>query len=297
MHRELWLWGILVVAGCKDDGNGGSSVGPVPEDQAPETAVNVICGQFESCGCDPANAAPDGCEASIDEQVRQAQGDATAAGLEYDADCMGSLLSSFHDIECRTTGDLSLDEALAFARRNQQCKIFYGTAEPGEACEILDDGDLGDSCRKGALCYESVCVEITAPAADGEDCDPALEALACAGTAICLDLDGDERPTCVKLPQEGDPCLTVLVVQVCGEGLACENELCIVAPGNGQPCHEGDNACAVDLECNLETRVCQPLPTGGEPCTLDCAGGFDCVDDRCVALEPIVCDVGIYDEA
>ena len=289
-HRALWLWGILVVAGCKDDG-GGSSVGPVPESEAPQTAVNVICDQFVSCDCDPANAAPDGCEASIDEQVRQAQGDATAAGLEYDADCMGRYLSAFRDIECLTDGEISLEQLVQLARETQ-CKVFFGTEEPGQPCETIDD--LGDSCRKGALCYEEVCVAITDPAAVGEECDPALEVSACTTGAFCVDIDGDDRPTCVKFPASGDACLTAL--QLCGEGLACMDGTCVPAPGNGEACHiGGGNPCAEGLGCTPETIVCEPLPVGGEMCTSDCADGFDCDDGRCVAQEPIICDVDIYD--
>lgn len=290
-HRALWLWGILLVAGCKDDGGGGSSVGPVPEDEAPQTAVSVICTQFEGCGCDPPNAAPDGCEASIDEQVRQAQGDAVAAGLEYDGDCMGRYLSARQDLECRTGDDLTLEQLVQLARQTE-CKVFYGTAEPGQPCVEIDD--LGDSCARNAVCYESLCVAITAPAALGEECNPALELSACTSGAFCVDIDLDQQPTCVKIPAAGDPCLTAL--QLCDDGLACQDGTCVVAPGEGEACHMGGgNPCASGLGCNLETFVCETLPQGGEDCTFYCADGFDCLGGRCVAQEPTICDVDIYD--
>ena len=288
MHRSLWLWGLVGVAGCKDDG--GDSVGTVPEDQAPQKSVDVICGQFEACGCDPANAAPDGCEASIDEQVRQAQGDATAAGREYDGACMGRYLSAFDDLGCRTSDDLTLEEAVELARQTQ-CKIFYGTAQPGEACEPLQD--LGDSCARDALCVASLCVAITDPAAEGEECNAALEAAACTAGAYCVDLDLDGQTTCVRAPESGDACLTAF--QLCSEGLACIDGTCLPAPGEGEACHMGGgNPCAAELECRDGT--CQPLPQGGEDCTLECADGFDCDDGRCVAREPIVCDAELYED-
>jgi hypothetical protein len=295
MGKQLLLlgaWGILVVAGCKDDAGGGS-VGPVPESEAPQTAVNVICGQFVSCDCDPANAAPDGCEASIDEQVRQAQGDATAAGLEYDAACMGRYLSTFDELGCRRDGDFTLDEIIELVRK-YDCKVFYGTDQPGEPCEQVDD--LGDSCANGAVCFEELCVALTDPAAEGEECNAEVDFLnACVARTYCIDVDGDERPTCVKVPESGDACLGAL--QLCGEGLACFDGTCLIAPGDGEECHPSLlNRCGEGLECNLETNLCQPLPEGGESCTGACVDGFDCNDGRCVAQEPIVCDVGIYDD-
>lgn len=291
-QRALWLWGILVVAGCKDDA-GGSSVGPVPESEAPQTAVNVICDQFVSCDCDPANAAPDGCEASIDEQVRAAQGDATAAGLEYDAACMGRYLSAFQELGCRRDGDFTLDEIIELSR-NYDCKVFYGTDQPGEPCEDIDG--LGDSCANGSVCYQQLCVALADPAAEGEECDAEVNFLnACVAGTYCFDVDQDERPTCVKIPQSGESCLGAL--QICDEGLGCFDGTCLVAPGEGEECHlSGGNPCAAGLECNLETTLCQPLPEGGESCSFACADGFDCDEGRCVAQEPIVCGVEIYDD-
>lgn len=290
-HRALWFWGILVVAGCKDGNGDGSSVGPVPENEAPQTAVDVICVQFDSCECDPANAAPEGCESSIDQQVRDAQGDATAAGLEYDAACMGRYLSAFKDLGCRTDDDLTLDELVELSRQTE-CKVFFGTATPGQACEEIEG--YGDSCQKRALCYESLCVAITDPAAVGEECDPALEISACTTGAFCVDIDADEQFTCVKVPESGDACLTVLML--CSDGLACIDGTCLPGPGEGEACHMGGgNPCGEGLECNNSTNVCQPLPEGGEPCTFDCADGFACNGERCVAREPIVCDPNYYD--
>jgi hypothetical protein len=295
MGKQLLLlgaWGILVVAGCKDDAGGGS-VGPVPEAEAPQTAVNVICGQFVSCDCDPANAAPDGCEASIDEQVRQAQGDATAAGLEYDAACMGNRLSLYRELGCRRSGDITLDELIALSRK-YDCKVFYGTDQPGEPCETVEG--LGDSCANRSVCHEDLCVALTDPAAEGEECNNEIDFLdACVTGTYCFDIDGDERPICIKIPELNDPCLGSL--QVCGEGLGCFDGTCLVAPGEGEECHlMGGNACAEDLSCNLETGLCEPLPEGGETCFLFCADGFDCEDGRCVAQEPIICSADIYDD-
>jgi hypothetical protein len=215
----LGAWGILLAAGCKEDGGGGggSAVGPVPEDEAPETAVTVVCGQFESCDCDPANAAPEGCEASIEDQVRQAQGDATAAGLEYDAACMGKYLSGYRELGCRTVGDFTFEELVALARE-YQCKVFYGTDEPGEACEAIED--LGDSCAAGSLCVDALCVALTDPSAEGEECNTNVNLVtACVAGTFCIDIDGDERATCVRIPQSGETCLGSL--QICDAGLAC----------------------------------------------------------------------------
>lgn len=292
MGKHLWLWGLLAVVGCKDDGGGGSSVGPVPEDDAPETAVNVVCGQFVGCDCDPANAAPDGCEASIDEQVRQAQGDATAAGLEYDAACMGRYLSGLKALDCRTLGEFTFEELVELSRQ-YQCKVFYGTDQPGEACVEVDA--LGDSCAAGSLCFDSLCVAIGEPAAEGEICTPEIDFLsACVDGTFCIDVDGDQQARCVKIPKSGDACVGSL--QICDAGLACIDGTCLAGPGEGEACHtSGGNLCGEGLECNFETTTCELLPTGGEACTFSCAEGFDCEGNRCVAQEPVICGVDLYD--
>jgi len=207
---------------------------------------------------------------------------------------MGRYLSAFHDLECRTDGELSFDELVELSRQTS-CKVFFGTDQPGEACVRIDE--LGDSCVNDAICYEALCVAITAPVAEGEECNPALELSACTSGALCLDLDDDGQATCVKVPESGDACLSVIGLLICGEGLGCFDGTCLAAPGDGEACHTGGgNACGAGLECNLETEVCQPLPAGGEVCTFACVDGFDCTDNRCVAQEPIICDVDIYDD-
>jgi hypothetical protein len=225
--------------------------------------------------------------------VRQAQGDATAAGLGYDAACMGHFLSGIRELGCRTLGDFTLDELVAFVRE-YDCKVFYGTDEPGQACEALND--MGDSCVVGSVCVDSLCVAITDPAAEGESCNGQLDFLyGCQTGTFCIDVDGDQQPTCVKIPQSGDSCLGAL--QICDAGLACMDGTCLVAPGEGEACHTaGGSPCAEGLECNFETLVCQLLPEGGEACTFSCAEGFECTNDRCVALEPMVCDITLYDD-
>jgi hypothetical protein len=296
MRRSLWLpWVLVMVAGCPDDSGGGSAVGPVPEAEAPETAVSVICGAFTSCDCDPANKAPEGCDAQIDDQMRQALGDATAAGLEYDAACMGELLSTVRELGCRDITDFTFDELVALVSE-YDCKVFNGTAQPGEACESVEG--LGDSCAVGVECVAELCVAIPEPAAEGEDCEFDSDFFtACEVGTVCLDLDGDgqQQPLCVVLPDAGDACLGA--AQYCNTGLACVDGTCDLAPGDGEACNiEGGALCGEGLECNFETIVCQPLPVGGEACTGSCAEGFECGnDDRCVALEPLVCDVQIYD--
>jgi hypothetical protein len=283
------------MTGCPDDGSGGggSAVGPVPEPEAPETAVNVICEAVERCECDPAAQPAGGCELAIDEQVRQAQGDATAAGLEYDADCMGRLLSSVREIGCRKLSDFTLEELVELSRE-YQCKVFYGTAEPGEACVQLDE--LGDSCVGEATCVEALCVASPELVAEGGACDAELDfGTTCEPGTYCFDVDGDGQARCVPIPEAGEACLGAQ--QLCGAGLACTDGTCVVAPGDGEPCNtSGGSPCREDLQCNLETTVCEPLPVGGEACTFFCAAGFECSESRCVVVEPLVCDVTLYDE-
>lgn len=94
---------------------------------------------------------------------------------------------------------------------------------------------------------------------------------------------------------EREACLGSL--RICDLGLACMDGTCLAGPGEGEACHlTGGNPCGAGLQCNFETSVCERLPTGGEACTFSCADGFDCEGDRCVAQEPVICGVDLYDD-
>ncbi|MCA9653433.1 MAG: hypothetical protein H6712_11315 [Myxococcales bacterium] len=292
-HRAQWIGGslLLCLAGCPDDG-GGNTVGPVPSDEAPQTAVSVICGAFDDCGCDPQAVAPQGCDARIDEQVRQAQGDAVALGLEYDAACMGNMLTTVREVGCERASDYTIEELVTLLQR-YQCKLFYGTATPGEACEAVQD--LGDSCDRNSTCVDGLCVARPETAAEGETCDVQLDFFSvCVTGTYCVDVDDDGQARCVRLPKVGDACLGT--AQICDEELSCVDGTCALAPGDGEPCHQGGGAaCGHDLVCELESVTCVAAPTGGEACLFSCATGFECDQGRCVVEEALVCDVDLYD--
>ncbi|MBI5502214.1 MAG: hypothetical protein HY907_18365 [Deltaproteobacteria bacterium] len=124
------------------------------------------------------------------------------------------------------------------------------------ACETM----LSGTTRAGGSCDE-----------DG-DCLPVLE---------CYD------NACIAAPVAGEPCVDGTYCP--GDLFCADDERCAVLRGPGQPCPEGDGACADGLYCDNRTATCSPYGGVGAECRHDngsCADGLYCafVDGVCQPL-------------
>jgi len=125
----------------------------------------------------------------------------------------------------------------------------------------------------------------------GEACDEMLlgthpENGSCDETGDCVPGLGLEcyHGRCARMPTAGQACLDGTT---CADDLFCnDDELCEAYRGAGQPCPEGDLACADDLYCDSRTTTCERLLASGEDCRHDNGA---CADDLYCSIVNGVC--------
>lgn len=282
---------LLLLAGCPSTGDGSSSVS---EDDAPDVISTQACKLYFDCSCndffDPQFfTSEEACKTELEGILIGAVDQGQMAELTYDADCVGEVFDLYNDLSCTTPDGLDLEDLAALTEQSN-CKVYYGDREEGQSCETTLE--IGDDCVQGALCENGTCVSdpTTTLPDPGEECDTQFLSL-CDGGAICLDVDGDgpEPSVCTVLPGSGETCFGAL--DLCGEGLACNqaDKACEPAPGEGEPCADVVlDRCGANLVCNQD--VCVALPTLGEPCVNNqCADGFACENDQCVESAALSC--------
>jgi hypothetical protein len=172
-------------------------------------------------------------------------------------------------------------------------------ADAGGAC-LNGIRSVLSTCAMNVEAYPGACDEVlvgTRPAGgscDGDsDCLPGLE---------CYDA------ACIDPPGAGEACVDGTY---CPGDLFCDaGNVCHVLRGRGQPCPEGDQACADGLFCDDRTTTCEPLLGSGETCmgfggqcadgqycslaTGNCTpipgDGGDCVDSNGDCADGLYCD-------
>lgn len=305
MIRIASCAGVLVLGlaiACGDGGGDGDGSGtgpvdgdPVPEDQAPDEAQQTFCGAWAECDCATfsdryVNQAA--CESEITAALEAELAEAQAAGLSYDADCMGDLLATYDAFGCRTIDDIIAD-ADDFAAYAQICKVFYGDDAAGMPCE--DPPSLsGDSCQRGLACEDGTCI-VRRIVAEGDPCEPSD---LCDGGAVCVPVESVEQYECAELPEAGETCLGML--DLCSLDAYCDQDTktCATLPPVGQPCATQTlpigGRCAAGAVCEEET--CVAAPKAGEPCTDACEPGATCEDDVCKVDAPLACGIDFDDD-
>jgi len=173
-----------------------------------------------------------------------------------------------------------------------RCQKILGTGEPCDAdeekpacqpsqaiCQALDSR-LACDTEKNCTCQPLPGI--------GESCDADQAADSCqADNGIC---------------QQYSPLLTCDVQGAVGQACTCQ-----IVKGPGEPCGEGENACADDcsrfgnpsLACDIEGAkgdlcTCQAINGLGEPCS---EGENACAEDNCVRFEEpaLFCDLeGVF---
>lgn len=279
------------LAACGDgdgDGSGGIVDGdPVPKDDAPEAASASFCEAWVTCDCADypdsfANQAA--CESSVEADFAAEIAAADAAGLTYDADCMGDLLATYDSFGCTTLAEL-LEEPETLVALYTACKPFYGDDAAGTACTDAQDVP-GDSCAQGLRCEDAVCVTLALKDA-GESCSFGD---ICEGGTYCVPVETLEEPVCAALPGIGGTCLGP--TDACDFAAYCDqgDKTCKALPAVGQSC-EMALRCAKNAFC--EDMMCRAAPEAGEPCTEVCASGSTCVGEVCRVDAPLVCGASL----
>ncbi len=282
--------GLLVCAcGGGSDGPGLIQGEPVPEAEAPMTGASTVCTAWQACGCsdfDDRFADVAACEAALVSDVEAQLAAGEAAGLTYDAQCMGDVLARYDALGCLSLSEL-LEDLDRVASLSLICKIHNGTDVEGAAC-TEPAGVSGDSCAQGLACQRGVCVS-TALVPAGDPCSPGA---LCAGGTLCVPVDSPTAFVCAALPDIGRSCLGVL--DVCSFGAACDQgtKTCAALPGGGEACApEGGASLSgrCDSASQCEAEMCVTTPGIGEACTTACADGASCEAGVCTAAPPLVC--------
>lgn len=244
-----------------------------------EELISTQCGYLFNCNCDypPAYYYEDAseCRQFELERYRADRDVAVAAGLSFDEDCVGGQLEWTDELGCGLLTDELLDEATC----TLWCAPYHGEGQPGEACSWIVPGFAHD-CAQGLDCGGSGFCEDPCGRwllAEGQVCwNDTVEVVGvCREGLYC---DTQETFSCTKIPATGEPC----PAGVCNEGDWCNlyeigEPVCTRVGSVGATC-EYDNAC--DTGYCIDGR-CAPLPTAGEPCSLECAGDLYCYSGTC----------------
>jgi hypothetical protein len=152
-------------------------------------------------------------------------------------------------------------------------------------------------CLPGLACMEGLCAAgpargslCSGPTCSSEDaCVRSYETRVCgarksAGEPCAWSPDGEcevglfcDVGTCAPLPVENEACGGELE---CAAPTLCDTNtmLCVVPPGENEPCLIGPALCAIGLGCNVD-NICAPGPGVGEACLIPnhlCAEGLAC---------------------
>lgn len=275
---------FLAVPACEIDSD------PVTvRDQAATVAQAACAGAF-ACGCrnpltdDYADEAT--CVSGVEQRLVDRAFD--DVGLSFNGDCADRVASALSAFACETEDDAAVSGPLfAAAEQLRECRLFYGLAGVGEACERLDGG-LGDSCGLDSFCDAGACVAAGAGGledrceSDG-DCQQAFRCLVSAEDA------GDMVLRCRAQPLAGDACS---MSGDCGPGAYCNIAgSCAELPGTGQACttvvSQDGRSCAPGNAC--ANGLCLGGAAAGDPCGVTCASGLTCEGGLCVGGGAAVC--------
>ncbi len=273
---------VLLVPGCES----GSDAVTV-RDQAATLAEAACAGAF-ACGCNNPFTDDYADEAACAEGVEARLVDRALddEGLSFNGDCTDRVAAALSSFACETDDEAALSGPLfAAAEQLRECRLFYGVAGVGEACERLDGG-LGDSCGLESFCDAGVCVAVGVGGfeesceSDG-DCQQAFRCLA--------SVEDAEDLRCRAQPLAGDACSMSMD---CGAGAYCSiSNTCTALPAAGQACttvaSQDGLTCAPGNAC--ANGICQAGAIAGDPCGVTCAAGLTCEGGFCVTGTAAVC--------
>jgi hypothetical protein len=168
----------------------------------------------------------------------------------------------------------------------EMCRAVMGNECATDVETPVNDGRQAYDAEQGGACLaglQSVLGSCT-PDYDAypDACDRMLvgllgEGRSCDGSDECVPGLDCYNGRCIDPPAAGEACVDG---SYCPGSMFCgADELCHAPRGAGQPCPEGDQACADEMFCDNRTTTCEPLLHSGAPC-MDfggvCADGLYC---------------------
>ena len=227
--------------------------------------ASMLAALVLTVGCDSEGAAPVGVDSYCGEYAR------IACDFARRCDCLMGATEAM----CRTVMESQCTDDVVTPVRERRRSY---DADAAGGCLAGLRGILAD-CSLNDVDYPTACDRMLTgttaaggSCAEDEDCLPVLE---------CYD------GACIAPPGAGEPCIDGTYCP--GDLFCAAGERCAVARGSGQPCPEGDPACADGLYCDSRGSTCSPYGGVGAECRHDngsCADGLYCafVDGVCRAL-------------
>lgn len=196
------------------------------------------------------------CSAAFETSIAASQN----AGLEYDADCAGSL-------DYRLERPIDGEEECALDRDGvpsvaceEECQVYSGSGTAGAPCTRY--GRRMSTCSSDLTC-----------ALDGRCREPC------------------ERPMVSQMWQPCGYFSAWLLDERCAEGLVCDpmRGVCVPPLTSGEACEVAASTCPSDEWCSERDLACVPKRELGETCTEDagCTSGV-CVE-VCSPPQPYLC--------
>lgn len=232
-----------------------------PEDEVAGAFAKALCGLDGGCECSQSISA---CTASVEEQVRQWEREATAAGLTLDRDCMERFLGAVGGLgACGPSVDALLE-----------CPVYSGGRAEGEACERYGFYPLMTECGEGLDCDRGVCrnPDDRQPLGAGEVCTDVVGVLALGFDGRCRDdlrCDIEDSLTCVAAVLAGDSCEAGGICQV-GHFCKTDDPATPPTPASAGVCTPSDTPPGAPCEhlwecatiCDPQRGVCQERQPG-----------------------------------
>ncbi len=177
----------------------------------------------------------------------------------------------------------------------EMCQAFQQAECTVKVQEPCESGRRSYDSQQAALCLHQLSNEMADCTATDiallPGCDAMLVGQVPAGARCYRDVDcasGLEcfAQACVAMPAAGEPCLPA---KRCARGQFCDQQqLCQLEREHGEPCPEGDRACADELYCDVRVQQCAPYLQVGESCAhkrAQCDEGLYCDRDSICQLQ------------
>lgn len=236
---EQWSLSIglaIVVAGCSnrgtDDGGGGGDAGG-------QDWATSLCEAAAECECEVADV--DACVEAARDRFDEAEMEAMALGLTFDAACMASWTEANAAPMCG----------------GSDCQVYYGDGARADDCTWIQTDVRMSTCAQGLACIFDTCWDYGAfakpPVGLGEVCDDGSPVAPCEDGLLC-GLAG----VCVTPVSEGESC-DLLDDIWCDTTTYCNaDSVCVPRLSPGAPCELTD-FCVSGYLCREGT--CQEPPS------------------------------------
>ncbi|MCA9704621.1 MAG: hypothetical protein KDK70_02090 [Myxococcales bacterium] len=246
-----------------------------------DRVATAFCALYYDCGCTeiyPTHETEDECLELVTDGLLGRLEQGINKELDYDPTCLDASAELLEALGCTTSDRLIVDADLErLYDAAVHCLTYSGDLPLNQECTPLPSARAGE-CEPGLrcddglrMCFDAALLAEGQPcSSSGQECDSGLwcdwsnsaQQMVCirpvaAGSSCLYDTfceldtwcDPQQDFTCQPLPKQGEPCAGSFDEGGCGYGLRCEQSVCVLEAGPGDPC---DGGCQPGLRCNDE---------------------------------------------